>query len=196
MKTSFKVAIAALAISAFVLDGCKKGEGDPFLSLASRKARVAGEWKVSAGSGTSSQVVGSTTITDTWTYDGATQTTTTNPGSTVTTDKFTMDYTFEKDGTFSQVYVDNNGSTAQTTTTTGTWNFTGGVGEMKNKSQIVMTTLSVANSAGTTTYTGSNAPSSIMDIYQLKGKEIIFKGTGTTSVGTQSDSYEWTLTAK
>lgn len=196
MKTSFKVAIAALAISAFVLDGCKKGEGDPFLSLASRKARVAGEWKVSSGEGTSSEVIGSTTFTETWTYDGATETTVSNPGNTTTTSKYTVEHTFEKDGTFKSVETDNNGSTPQVTTTTGTWNFTGGVGEMKNKSQLVMTTLTVTNSAGTITFTGSDAPSSIMDIYQLKGKEMIFKGEGTTNPGSESNTFSWTLTAK
>lgn len=192
MKTTLKFLIAAMAISSVGFVGCKKGEGDPFLSLASRKARLAGEWKVTAGTGSDTDNNG----TDTWVYNGTTQTTTTSTSNTIT-DAFTIEYTFEKDGTFKMVYTDNN-VTPIVTTTTGTWNWTGGVADMKNKSQVVLTTLSQSTGSISQTWTGDNAPQSIMDIYQLKGKEIIFKseGSSTSSSGTTSSKDEWTLTIK
>jgi hypothetical protein len=202
MKTSFKVAVAALAISAFVLDGCKKGENDPFLSLSSRKARVAGEWKVSAGSGT--RYNSAFNMTETWTYDGATVTSTFTPGGTTTTSQ-TVDYTFEKDGTFKMVTITTSGGNTNTETVTGTWNFTGGVGEAKNKDHIVMRWLTYTDaysnpaSTSTDTWTGDDAPASIMYIDQLKGKEIIFKWEGTSQSGTSTadtESGTYTLTAK
>lgn len=190
MKTTIKVLIAAMAISSVGFVGCKKGEGDPFLSLKSRKARLSGEWKVSAGKGSDTDASG----TDNWVYDGTTQTTTTSTNNTIT-DKYTVTYEFEKDGAFKMVQTDNNTSTAIVTTVTGTWNWTGGVGDVKSKSQIVMTWLSTSTGSATQTWTGDNAPQMVMDVYQLKGKEIIFKSEGTTTsgAGTTSSTDEWTL---
>ena len=34
------------ALLSVTILACKKGENDPFLSLSSRKARLAGEWKL------------------------------------------------------------------------------------------------------------------------------------------------------
>ncbi len=196
MKTSIKIAVAALVLASFGFEGCKKGENDPFLSLSSRKARVAGEWTVTSGEGTKSEVFGSVTVTETSTYDGTTETTVVNPGNSTTTDKYTVTYTFEKDGTFSTVYTDNDANPDEVTTTTGTWNFTGGVGEMKNKSQMLLTILSISNSGGTTTYSGSEAPTLLYDIDQLKGKEMILKSTYTSSNNNETSTGSWTLTAK
>src|SRR5687768_1880629 len=49
MRTVIKT-ISVLAVPIFLLSsgGCKKGEGDPLISLHTRKARVAGEWTVSS----------------------------------------------------------------------------------------------------------------------------------------------------
>ncbi|TND05086.1 MAG: hypothetical protein FD123_3706 [Bacteroidetes bacterium] len=198
MKTLVKVTVATLILGSLALESCKKGEGDPALSFRSRKARVAGEWKTTAGSGTST--AGSTTTT--WTYDGANYTTTS--GSNSVTVARTMNYVFEKAGTYTFTQVTTSTGYSETITQSGTWNFTGGVGEMKNKSQMVMTILSestvtvIGSSTTTTTdtYTGSDAPSMIADIYQLKNKEMIFKyaGTATSGSSTSSDSGEWTMT--
>jgi hypothetical protein len=194
MKTSIKVAIAALTIGSLAFTGCKKGEGDPFLSLQTRKARVVGEWTATAGKGSNTDVTG----TETWTYDGTTQTTV--DGSNTSTDKYTIEFTFEKDGTYKMVQTDNNTSTPVAYTESGTWNFTAGVGsDVKKKTEIVMYALSQQyGSAAAQTFTQDAAPYQIMDLYQLKSKEIIFKSTGssTNSFGTTSFESEWTLTAK
>lgn len=198
MKTSIKIAVAALVIASFGFEGCKKGANDPFLSLSSRKARVAGDWKVSAGSGSSTNSSGTTT----WTYDGATMTTTS--GSSSSTSSVTMTHSFTKDGTFESVTVYSGTGYSNTVTDKGTWNFTGKIGEDKNKDHIVMKTTSsvdvtVIGSSSTTTtdtYTGDDAPTSIMYIDQLKGKEMIFtyKGSSTSGSSTSSNEGSYTLT--
>ncbi|MFZ5553961.1 MAG: hypothetical protein ACOZCO_12670 [Bacteroidota bacterium] len=193
MKKIFIYAVAAITTMSLSLTSCKKGEGDPFISLKSRKSRLAGEWTVSAGNGTDMN----SGVNTTWTYDGTQEVTTYPSPFPQTTDKWTLTHTIEKDGTFTSVYVDNDASPAETTTTTGTWNFTGGVGEYKNKSQVVFTTLSMTSSAGgSVTYTGSDAPTIMYDIYQLKNKEVIVKYDGTTSSPSSSSSGEYTWTAK
>jgi hypothetical protein len=63
--------MAVVASSVFV--SCKKGENDP-MSLKSRKSRIAGEWKLTAG-------------TETYTSSSGTTTTTTWDGTNTTADK-------------------------------------------------------------------------------------------------------------
>ena len=196
MKTISKILLVALTASSVSFVGCKKGENDPFLSLSSRKARLAGEWKVVSGSGTETNTVGSLSSTTTMTYDGTTETETT--GSSTTTDKYTMEYTFEKDGSFTIVYTDNNGSSAVVTTSTGTWNWTGGVGEAKNKSAVIMYIESQTSGSSSITYTGSDRPTMIMEIDQLKGNQIIFHdvSSSSTSGSSSTNDITWTLEPK
>jgi hypothetical protein len=199
MKTSFKIAIAALTIASFAFNGCKKGEDDPFLSLHSRTSRMAGDWKVTQGSGTEVDVFG---ITHNWTYDGTTLTTTTTSPASSTVELVTMTYSFAKDGSYKTVTTttSTSPSNVHTDSETGAWNFTGKVGGDKNKDHVMMRTLtsSVSDtnpaSASTTTYTGDDGPVNVMYIDELKNKEIIFKYTGTTTPGGTSDSGQWTLT--
>jgi hypothetical protein len=201
MKKLAIIAAVAVIASATFLESCKKGENDPFLSFRSRKGRVAGEWKVSSGSGSSTNGQG---VSSTWTFDGTTLTQI--QGSNPSTTPYTIEYTFDKDGSFTQIDVTSVGQTTLTTTTSGTWNFTGKVGEDKNKDRIVMRTLSEVTtsvnpaSTSTITYTGDDAPSDIMYIDQLKNKEIIFKFKGSQTSGnpatTDSNEGTYTLTAK
>jgi hypothetical protein len=196
MKLVSKLILASLIVSAFTFEGCKKGEGDPFLSLRSRKARVAGEWKVVKGEGTHRITSNNVTYNTTSTYDGTMETNVMTPGNVTTTDKYTVEYTFEKDGTFTMIYTDNNGNSSDVSTQKGNWNFTGGVGETKNKSQLMLTYTSVSDSNGSMTYSGTDAPTYIYNIYQLKSKEMILESSFTTSDDNESSTDKWTLEAK
>jgi hypothetical protein len=187
--------------------GCKKGKGDPFLSLHSRKARVVGEWTVSAGKGSSADIKVAGTMTtnqsSTWSYDGSTLTQTTittiNGGSSstaTTTRKSTTKYTFVKDGTFKTEDTDNSTSPATVQTTEGVWNFTGKVGDYKGRSQIFLKITKITSGGTVTNYDGTDAPSVLYDIYELKNKEMIFKTSDKKASGSNSytDESEWTLT--
>lgn len=196
MKTTFKVVIAALTLSTFVFDGCKKGENDPFLSLHTRKGRVTGDWTVKSGSGT--DVNGSSTTT--WTYDGTTYSQTS--GSTTTTNGMTYTMNFEKDGTFKTVQTNTATGYSDAVTQTGTWNFTAGIGDDKNKDHIVLKTLvytdvqTIGSSSTTTTetYTGDSAPVTLYYLDELKNKEIIITWKGTDTQGSSSSSSTGTMT--
>ncbi|MBI3509394.1 MAG: hypothetical protein HY064_01940 [Bacteroidetes bacterium] len=199
MKT-VKIALAALTIAAFAFDGCKKGPDDPFMSLHTRKGRVVGDWKVSAGSGSST----SGTNTDTWTYDGATLTTVS--GSTTTTQAETETISYMKDGTYKIVVTQTGTGYTDTYTEQGTWNFTGKVGDAKNKDRIISRATSASDvvvagsttTSNTDTYTGDGSdggPESTMYLDELKNKEMMTTYDGSTTSGstTTSSKGSWTL---
>lgn len=209
MKTSIKIAVAALVIASFGFEGCKKGPNDPTISFISRKSRVAGEWKYASGEGKSYDGMNEHRE---FTYDGSTInekiTTTTPAGSSTVLTSRTISVTFEKDGTYEQITTTTTPSPAATTDTeteTGTWNFTGSVGNNNNKDHIVMTTLSLTDvyvtAAGTTTttnsYTGEDAPVAVYFLDKLANKEIVitYEGTTTSANGTVTSTNEgsWTL---
>lgn len=201
MKTQIKIAIAALVLASFAFEGCKKGENDPAISLLTRKARMTGDWKVSSGSGT--ETSGNTTTT--WTHDGATYSETDISGTNSNGLAVTM--SFVKDGTYeivTTITLPNVTGYSDVITETGTWNFTGKIGEDKNKDHILLKTLretdvmTVNSNVQTTvrSYTGDSAPTKLYYLDQLKSKEVILTWDGTdtyntlvnTSIGT------WTLT--
>lgn len=201
MKKSIIILTAIISAASFT--GCmKKGEGDPGISLHTRKARVTGEWKVSAGSGT--QV--SSGATTTWTYAEPTYTQTDASGTS--TSNITLTYTFEKDGKWKSVQTSTGTilsmNYTDVVTETGTWNFTAGVGDGKKKTQLVLIkdnstdvyTLGSSSPTTTTdTYTGVAAPTDIFDLFELKNKEMIIKWDSSTSdaSGTSTDKGEWTM---
>ncbi|MBL0047444.1 MAG: hypothetical protein IPP32_05010 [Bacteroidetes bacterium] len=199
MKKYQKILLVCLTVAA-VMPSCKKGEDDPFLSLRSRKGRVAGDWTVESKIDTRTDLTtGSTT---TITINGSDYTRTSN-GTFSSTTKGTIGaftYTFEKDGKWNSVYelttvnTSGSGGSATTTTTTkhvessGIWNFLGKIGEAKNKEnmsvsktlEITRTTTKVENpivgtSTGESTQTdtfGENESVEIWKLTQLKNKEL------------------------
>lgn len=198
--------LSVIFLFALVFNGCKKGEGDPFFSIHSRKARVIGEWTVNSGEGTRKEIStsGSSTLTKTttWVYDGTnkSESISVDGGSgsnpTNTNSKFTITYEFYKEGKFKTVYTDNNNSIPAITITEGLWNFTDGIGEEKKKSSLVLRSLSVVSSSGImTTYEGTDAPTVVFDIHELKNKEMVIRSSFKKVYAANSDESEdkWTL---
>ncbi|MEO9531208.1 MAG: hypothetical protein ABJG68_12210 [Crocinitomicaceae bacterium] len=165
-KTILMFAAATLMLAT---PSCKKGENDPALSLASRKARFAGTWQLTGyeasstntepdgDSQTSTSTLSGDVITNTYSsYDA-------NSGSTVTTTSTVTltkaEYMIEKDGTWSSEFITTTVQTdsytdfwgdeiTETTTTvatdisTGNWSFLGKVKDSyKSKERVVMNTL-------------------------------------------------------
>lgn len=200
MKTQIKIAIAALVLASFAFEGCKKGENDPAISLLTRKARMTGDWKISSGSGT--ETSGNTTTT--WTHNGVTFSETDISGTN--SFGFVVTMSFVKDGTYEIVktITPNVPGYSQVITETGTWNFTGKIGEDKNKDHILLKTLSeidvmTVNSNVQTivrSYTGDSAPTMLYYLDQLKSKEVILKWDGTDTYNTLINTSKgtWTLT--
>ncbi|MEW6468733.1 MAG: hypothetical protein AB1458_07400 [Bacteroidota bacterium] len=195
MRTrSIHSALAVIGLTA-VLASCKKGEGDPFLSVHSRKARVTGEWKMAKGQSENTYTSSGNTTVTTTTYDGSnmTQSVVVNSGTPVTsTATYTQNMTIDKDGTFSMTEVDD----GVTTTVTGRWNFTSGVGKSsKNRERIILYYENINSGGNSTVFTGNVVPV-VMEIYSLKSKEMVlqFNYSNTDANSTDTTTQEWTYT--
>lgn len=197
MKKSFAI-LSTILVSGIGFTGCqKKGEEDPAISMHGRKARLVGEWTLSAGLTT--DVSGGTTTTTTLT--GTTETVVV--GTTSTPFTYSDKLSFVKDGTWKEVTTESATSYSKTTTSSGTWNWTGGVGDLKKREQIIMkvlsdskvTTLGTSTTTTANTYTGDNAPAGAYELKELKNKElkIVYDGTTSSSPGGSSSfKGEWT----
>ena len=117
----------------FSLSAClKKGKDDPLISLRTRKARIVGKWKLVSGVKTITSFPSFKSTTEytnkkyTQSYSGSAQI---DSGDVI----YTIE--FEKNGNVKEYrqleYSDRHGIV-------GTWNFTGGIGDKKNKEEIVL----------------------------------------------------------
>ena len=197
MKNIFQyIAIFALL---GVLTQCKKGEDDPFLSLRSRKARVAGDWHLTAGTKVSTNSGGGgsgSTTTYNYTESSYTYNYVSGAINTSTMGVYSLKYEFKRDGTFTKTET----SGSNLTTKTGVWNFTAGVGkEYKNKQQITLTFLTStymgSNSSNNYTYTGKDMDEAF-SIKELRNKKMVLVQEYTSaSSGGSSNTFkaEYTL---
>ena len=193
MKTKLLFAIVAMATT-FTFSGClKKGEDDPMISFKSRKARVVGEWKLTAIKRTSTYSSGTINSTSVMTGDGSTYTSTYTVVDSTTTRTGTLswDWTLRKDGTYKYTYTED----GNITTSAGTWNFASGVGDLKNKSQITYYQQSYTNSGSTSTWTG-NYVDDAYDIKELRNKKMVWYEKTTSSSTGSNSSYETEMTFK
>ena len=187
---NFKRALLILVVVLMALPACKKGKDDPGISLRSRKARLSGEWKLTAGTTTSTG--GSSTTTDV--YNGSTCTET--QGTNSVTFAYTEKITFDKKGTFEYDLV----SGTDIMTVKGSWFFGGKAKDLdlkKKESVVLMITSEVETSGGTTTtetLTGSDIQSVTWNIDELKNKEMIVIYDGTYTSLSSSDSDTGTMT--
>jgi hypothetical protein len=197
-KFSYPVLVILLfALLSINLESCKKGDGDPFISLLSRKARLTGNWKVSkltstfsytnqkfetTYDGTKKKVVH--TVKDTL-ISGALTTYThinTYTGETIT------DY--GKDGKYyySETFKDDSTGLSITIEINGLWYFMGGNGQndYKDKELLAMQVTDyiynpLEGNDYSTIFQGANSLN-IYEIYQLKNKEIILKVNTTETI--------------
>jgi hypothetical protein len=149
-KNAFKLALI-LFIGILTLEGCKKGENDPFLSLRSRDARITGEWKLAEYESTSinsSTWGGSTNTTTTVNKFDGTLWTWTSGGNT-NSYSYSQTLTIEKDGTYFYKQV----ADGDTTEETGRWSW---LSDAKNKTRILLDGMG------------------IFYIDQLKNSEVVF----------------------
>jgi len=144
-KKLFAIGLVAIML-ATVFVGCKKGENDPALSLASRKARISGVWNLTSANYTQVEVDNKAETTTTiYSYDGTNMTETEN-GEGVTY-PYSEKITINKDGSFkseineTHTYENWNGDTYTTVSTLtyeGLWYFVDGnkTLDVKNKERV------------------------------------------------------------
>jgi hypothetical protein len=202
--------ILFFALISVNIESCKKGDGDPFLSLRSRKSRLTGDWKVSA-------------LTSTYKYNNKTYETTfdglkkkmvltvkdtlINGSATdfITTENYLgeimIDY--HKNGTYnySETFQDVGTGNAITKDFKGDWYFMGGnsQNEYKNKELLAMQVTeysynSYIDDDYSTIYQGTNTLD-VYEIYQLKNTQIILKVNTTETINfvKYTTSMEYTL---
>ncbi len=177
-KISLLLVVIITTISLF-FNSCKKGAEDPLISLRSRKARMAGDWKVVKLISSSTSKNSSTTyITNSTLENGvnsSTSSNTTNGITTTTQESYneTITMSFKKDGTFTTtdnvVYTDGSGFT-QNVVGSGVWDFMNGVGDAKKKEYISITYLSynsTSNQNGNFSYNSTKENTAYL--YQIVG---------------------------
>lgn len=187
MRTKISILIAAIT-GALFFDSClKKAEDDPFISLRSRKSRVAGDWKVTSYKYTDSYTSLGDNYTAVFEMNGSTYTQTyTDPiGTTTDNGAMSWEWTFEKDGTYIATSTDD----GDISTESGIWNFTCGTGDFKNKSQITYWGQKYSSSNGITSYTG-NYVDIAYDLKELRDKKMVWNYEYMYSDSSSSGSYK------
>ncbi|TAL63065.1 MAG: hypothetical protein EPN85_01025 [Bacteroidetes bacterium] len=187
MKTKISILLFAI-ISTIVFDSClKKGEDDSSISLRSRKARVTGDWKVTSYTYTDSYTSLGDIYTSDFDMNGSTYISTyTDPiGTTIDNGAMTWEWNFKKDGTYKSTSTDD----GDVSTEDGTWNFTTGIGDLKNKSQITYWGKNYTSSGGTSSYTGHYVDIAY-DLIELREKKMVWNYEYTYSDSSSSGSYK------
>ena len=166
-----------------LLNSCKKGENDPFLSLKSREGRLKGEWNLTEGTETGTYGSSSYTVTYTETLATATY------GGNSSSYAYTETFEFLKANEFKST-VNNDGDI---TTCDGFWAFMDGYDEIANKEMLVIRLKSQTSGGTITSWTGDDMPSYILRFDKLSGSEAIIAADGST-VGTSTNTSTSTKT--
>jgi hypothetical protein len=183
-----------LILSVFIFwseSGCtRKGEGDPLISLRSRKARLDGEWKIVSGTG--AQQINQTV--EPWTFNGTVMTYTSGNQNPVTV---SYQVEFRKDGIYTWTQQSENTWSGGTSTTveTGRWNFKLGKDDSKRKEEIVLQPENIFPS-----YYYSQLPyERVFELHTLRNDKVVMKRSYPEFSGAGYDlnnpvnKEEWTL---
>jgi hypothetical protein len=178
---------ASLSIN---LVSCKKGDGDPFFSFYTRKARVTGDWKVKK---LNSKLTYTNKVVET-SYDGLHKVVTTTTHDSIingidSTYIELVSYTgeiitnYKKDGSYyyKDNFQDDYTGILINVEVNGNWYFMGGNNHdgYKDKELLAMQVTDyiynpIVGGAYSTLYQGNNTLN-VYEIYELKNKEIILK---------------------
>jgi hypothetical protein len=183
-----KAKVLLLFFTVSLIFGCKKGDNDPVFSLKSRKARLTGAWVVESAEWNSGDT--------TWIFDG------TNLTRTDTNSIDVVDYSYKMEFDAAGNYVttmittypiDNPDTTLSGVSCelveSGLWNFTGGAGTTKTKSELLLLSNKTEEicsdqpaSVNTVSVTGQNR-GVVYSIDRLSDKELLLMyGTEVASV--------------
>ncbi len=174
--------VAVFAIP--MLNSCKKGEGDPFLSLKSREGRLKGEWKLVSGTETGTS--GTTSYTATYTETMCTYTFSGNSQSF----PYTEVVEFLKDNEFKSTTTQD----GDIETCEGFWAFMDGYDEYADKEMVVIRLKSITSGGTVQTYSGDKMPMYILRFNKLSGSESIVEYEGTSTSGSSTNNSTSTKT--
>ena len=182
----FSTLFLLVALTSTFSSCLKKTNDDPAVSFRSRKARLTGRWVAQKGSVNITQGV----WTEGWTITGNHFDYSDPSGSAAGT--AVVSFEFDKDGKC-DLDITMGGFL---TKATGTWNFTGGIGSQKNKTQVVIHFDSYQDASGSNTLQG-NQVNLTYDLLELRNKTLHIKMTYQDDDGSGNPyarSEDWTLT--
>lgn len=159
MKKFRKLTLVALAIifAMPLFNSCKKGDDDPFLSIYSRKSRIAGEWEMTKGT----QVQSDNGDVLNWNYNNGSFSVSMDGNSYTGT--YTYQFSIEKAGTFKLDQSWTADGSTISTSQEGSWYFL-----YKNKDNDLKNKEAVAFQTNKTTQSGSG----MSYIYTYKGDDL------------------------
>ena len=151
---------------------CKKGEDDPLFSLSTRKARLAGNWKMTSGKATYT----GPGLNANYTFDGKNciAKIKLNNNYYESNEPSYLNLNISKDGVFSsEEFYSKNALNC-----TGVWNFNTGIGEEKAKESVVFS-INEVNDGFTTDYLFNRFSTNfIYKIKELRNKKLVINSSG------------------
>jgi hypothetical protein len=137
MKNKLKLALLVIT-STLLFSNCKKGQEDPVFSLRTRKARLAGEWRMVSGNASLTQLIAAEPpFNQNFAFNGTKATineTESGGPAIIYTATYNLNLTIKKDGTFN--FREN--FAGDVLDVSGHWDFNTGVGDAKRKEEITL----------------------------------------------------------
>jgi hypothetical protein len=162
-----------------LLMGCKKGENDPFLSLKSRKARIAGQWEMinweSSVTQSNSNPVSSSSTTYSYTDEKLTTVYVSGSNTIKTANRYAVKYEFRKNGRFSILIEDyyEEGTIKSEQNIAGTWFFNGKNKSLEQKKKEYISLNIISNKSNSYYSNGTPLGTNINVKFGLSGLETI-----------------------
>ena len=172
MKISlFKYGILIISsISVLMSSSCKKGEEDPAITLLSRKARLAGDWKLKSGELHLTKKLANGNSTEyNYNFDPGHYILDSSRSSSSLKGKFDLSISFTRKGIMNlNQTMDNENFTSE-----GTWDFAGKIGKYKNKEFISLQLKDMVGYSNRLDFFNKSVIQFNYRIKELRNKEII-----------------------
>ncbi|PBQ33368.1 hypothetical protein CNR22_16805 [Sphingobacteriaceae bacterium] len=168
-----KISLVILAILTLCFTECKKGEDDPVISLRTRKARAAGEWRLVSGNASYT----AKGYNEDYAFDGTNVTANyTSVTPIIYTGRYILNLTISKDGkfTFKEVVA------GLSLEAGGDWTFNKGGGEDKKKEDFIFTITSVSKGSTNELHFFNRLNTNFTyQIKELRNKRLVIHSAGT-----------------
>lgn len=160
----------SIMILSLFLSGCKKGEDDPLISMRTRKARLSGEWKLEKADLTlgikDDKGVYASYI---YTFDGSSYKVAQTGNGASFSGNASLAVSFGKKGEFTISQQKDKLNLSST----GTWDFQGGVGSNKSKETVIIHLSGINGSANEYDFFNKTNYDFVYSIKELRNKKLV-----------------------
>jgi hypothetical protein len=163
---------------------CKKGPDDPFISLRSRTARLAGEWQLQSGT---ASYTSHNSVNESFTFDGVQLHANITAQNVIYIGSYILNLSILKNGTFTM----NELIAGNTLNAQGTWSFNSGIGDDKKKEDVAffIDKVNKGTTADEHLFNRSNTQF-FYKLTELRNKKLVMQSVG--KVYTGNDYYDFT----